>query len=99
MPGRNRLIHRSPVHLGFSELIANDKFVLGRAARELAGAHHQRPVVRQQPLAAGYGVLDELLRAAIVKRSTSGPESGLGFVECSRTTFLPEKVGRHLLLS
>lgn len=45
----HRLIHRAPVHRRFGAGLADNVLVLGRAARELAGAHYQRATFGKRP--------------------------------------------------
>ena len=100
MLGRERLVYGPPIHFGLGEFVANDEFVFGRAAGELAGAHDQRAVVGQEPFAPADCVLDELFGAEVAKGLADVVNAELREpVVRVRTPFALGLLGVHALLS
>src|SRR3546814_14474437 len=59
MLGRHRLVGLAPPDGAFGFRVANGELVICRAAGVLAGFDDERPLLRQQALAALHGQLDE----------------------------------------
>ena len=69
------MVHRTPLHRGFGNLIPHHEFIFGRPSRELAGANHKRAPAGETPLAPLYGMLQQLDRPQIPISHVDVPDS------------------------